>query len=243
MFEQQMSLIYHEKVVKFYTPNNMTKNRVSNIFRKEPITITWMDNIQPNEVVLDVGANVGMYTIMAAVSKNARVYAFEPEASNYFLLNQNIKLNNLSEQVTAWNCGVLDYDGQSILYMSDLTGFGRAIHSVDENVNFDLTPKQTKFKQGINVIKLDTFCKNMNVVPDHIKIDVDGLEHRILHGNIDSLLKAKTVIVEIQTTLSEHLKAVEFMLYLGFKLDKDQVRASMRTSGDFKGAAEHLFYK
>jgi hypothetical protein len=127
--------------------------------------------------------------------------------------------------------------------MSDLSGFGRAIHSVDEELNFDLTPKETKFKQGINVITLDSFCKNLEIVPDHIKIDVDGLEHRIVSGNLATLEKAKTVIIEIQTTLKEHLAAVDMILSLGFNLDKDQVKSSMRSAGDFKGAAEHLFYK
>jgi FkbM family methyltransferase len=42
-----------------------------------------------------VGANVGMYTIWAAATRNARVYAFEPEAQNYATLNRNIALNNL----------------------------------------------------------------------------------------------------------------------------------------------------
>ena len=242
MFEVS-GLIYNEKEVLFYTPNDMTRRRVANIYKKEPITIEWMNNIQPNEIVFDVGANVGMYTLMSAVSRSARVFAFEPESSNYFLLNQNIKLNNVENSVTAWNSGVLDYNGQSILYMSDLTGFGRAVHSVDEEVNFDLTPKVTKFKQGINVLTLDSFCKNMDVIPDHIKIDVDGLEHRIVSGNLITLSKAKTVIIEIQTTLKQHLEAVDFMLSLGFNLDKNQVNSSMRSSGDFKGAAEHLFYK
>ena len=60
------------------------------IFRKEPITITWMDNMQAGDVVIDIGANVGMYSLMSAVSRSARVYAFEPESSNYNLLCQNI---------------------------------------------------------------------------------------------------------------------------------------------------------
>lgn len=242
MFTEQSSLIYHGKEVKFFTPNNMTRNRVARIFSKEPITIIWMDNVKENEIVLDVGANVGMYTMMVAVARNAKVFSFEPEASNYYLLNENIKLNNLHETVTAWNAGVLDYDGQSTLYISDLGGFGRAIHSVDEEVNFDLTPKVSSFKQGINVLTLNSFCNNLNIIPDHIKIDVDGLEHRIIYGNLDTLSKSKTVIVEIQN-MKEHLEAVDALLSVGFNLDKNQVKASTRAVGPFKDTAEHLFYK
>lgn len=239
---QVMGLLYHGKEIKFNTPNDMTRNRVHRIFNKEPITISWMDNMKPNEVMFDIGANVGMYTMMAAVGRDVKVFAFEPEASNYFLLNENIKINEIHDNVAAWNSGVLDYDGHSTLYISDLGGFGRALHSVDQEVNFDLTPRTSAFKQGINVLTLSTFCRNMKVIPDHIKIDVDGLEHRIVEGNVEILSKAKTVIIEIQN-LKEHLLAVDIMLSLGFKLDRDQVRAAMRTSGPFKDAAEHLFYK
>ena len=95
MFNEIESLNYHNKEVKFYTPTKKTAGRVKKIFRKEPITIVWMDNIKSGEVVIDIGANVGMYSLMSAVSRNARVYAFEPEANNYNLLCHNIRLNNV----------------------------------------------------------------------------------------------------------------------------------------------------
>ena len=89
-FDETGSVSYHNKEVKFYTPTKKTAGRVKKIFKKEPITITWMDNMQSGDVVIDIGANVGMYSLMSAVSRNAKVYAFEREASNYNLLCQNI---------------------------------------------------------------------------------------------------------------------------------------------------------
>ena len=215
------SLSYHGKEVKFYTPTRETAGRVKKIFRKEPITITWMDNMKQGDIVIDIGANVGMYSLMSAVSRGTRVYAFEPEASNYNLLCQNIRLNNMGDRITAYCAGNLDYDGFSVLNIAENrdVGPGGSCHTVDEERNFDLSKMNVAFKQGINIIKLDTFCKQMNIVPDHIKMDVDGLEHRVIDGAVDSIQKSKTVIIELNTNLTEHNNAVEKMKIDGFAKD------------------------
>ena len=244
-FDETGSVNYHGEAVKFYTPTRKTAGRVKKIFRKEPITITWMDNMKPGDIVIDIGANVGMYSLMSAVSRKANVYAFEPEASNYNLLCQNIRLNNVQHKVTAYCAGNLDYDGFSVLNIAQNrdVGPGGSCHTVDEERNFDLSKMNVAFKQGINIIKLDTFCKQINIVPDHIKMDVDGLEHRVIDGAVDSIQKSKTVIIELNTNLTEHNNAVEKMKSLGFKLDETQVKQALRTGGTFLNVGEHLFYK
>jgi|SRR5210317_1758372 FkbM family methyltransferase len=245
IFNETDSLNYHGQEVKFYTPTKKTAGRVKKIFRKEPITITWMDNMQPGDTVIDIGANVGMYSLMSAVSRKVNVYAFEPEASNYNLLCQNIRLNNVQNKVTAYCAGTLDYDGFSVLNIAQDrdVGPGGSCHTVDEEKNFDLSKMNVAFKQGINIVKLDTFCKQMNISPDHIKMDVDGLEHRVIDGAKESIQKAKTVIIELNLNLTEHNNAVEKMKSLGFKLDETQVKQALRTGGTFLNVGEHLFYK
>ena len=245
IFNETGSVNYHGQEVKFYTPTKKTAGRVKKIFRKEPITITWMDNMKQGDTVIDIGANVGMYSLMSAVSRKVNVYAFEPEASNYNLLCQNIRLNNVQHKVTAYCAGTLDYDGFSVLNIAQDrdVGPGGSCHTVDEEKNFDLSKMNVAFKQGINIVKLDTFCKQMNIVPDHIKMDVDGLEHRVIDGAVDSIQKSKTVIIELNTNLTEHNNAVEKMKSLGFKLDETQVKQALRTGGTFLNVGEHLFYK
>ena len=244
-FDETDSLVYQGKNVKFYTPTKKTAGRVKKIFRKEPITITWMDNMKQGDIVIDIGANVGMYSLMSAVSRSARVYAFEPEASNFNLLCMNIRLNNMGNRVTAYCAGNLDYDGFSVLNIAENrdVGPGGSCHTVDEELNFDLTKMNVVFKQGINTVMLDTFCKQMNIVPDHIKMDVDGLEHRVINGGLETIEKAKTVIIELNTNLQEHNNAVSKMKSLGFKLDETQVKQALRKGGTFLNVGEHLFYK
>ena len=83
----------------------------------------------------------------------------------------------------------------------------------------------------------------MDVKPDHIKMDVDGLEHRVINGGLDSIQKARTVIIELNTNLKEHNDAVSKMKSLGFKLDEKQVKDALRKGGTFLNVGEHLFYK
>ena len=244
-FDETGSVSYHNKEVKFYTPTKKTAGRVKKIFRKEPITITWMDNMQSGDVVIDIGANVGMYSLMSAVSRNAKVYAFEPEASNYNLLCQNIRLNNMGDRITAYCAGNLDFDGFSVLNIANNrdVGPGGSCHTVDEEKNFDLSRMSVAFKQGINTVMLDTFCKQMNIIPDHIKMDVDGLEHRVINGGLETIQKARTVIIELNTNLKEHNDSISKMKSLGFKLDETQVKDALRKGGTFLNVGEHLFYK
>ena len=245
MFDKFSLLNYHDKNIKFYVSNKTTTARVKKIWRKEPITIEWINNIKTDDIVIDIGANIGMYTLMSGVGREAIVYGFEPEASNYHLLVKNIKLNSMSNRIKTYCAGVLDYDGFSDLNIDDEVEdtLGGSNYSVDEEVGFDLQPMKVGYKQGINVVMLDTFCKQMSIIPDHIKIDVDGLEHRVINGGLDSIQQAKTVIIELNLNLKEHNDAVNKMKLLGFNLDNQQVKDALRKDGTYINVGEHLFYK
>src|SRR5262245_45216455 len=89
-------MIKHKSTsMTFPTPNQMTKWRVETIYTKEPCTLEWIETFSADDVLFDIGANVGMYSIWAAATRRCRVIAFEPEALNYALLNRNIEANKL----------------------------------------------------------------------------------------------------------------------------------------------------
>ncbi len=62
----------------FSTPNTGTRWRVETISTKEPWTLDWIAEFKPNDILVDVGANVGMYTIWAAATRGARVCGSSP---------------------------------------------------------------------------------------------------------------------------------------------------------------------
>ena len=65
--------------MRYVADSQAAEFRIKTLFVKEPMTIEWMHSFRPDEIMLDVGANIGMYSCYAAKIIGARVYAFEPE--------------------------------------------------------------------------------------------------------------------------------------------------------------------
>ena len=86
--------------MSFCVPNQLNHFRIDTFSEKEPETLEWIDTFHNNSILWDVGGNVGLYSIYAAVSKNCNVVAFEPSVFNLELLARNIFLNNLQDKIT-----------------------------------------------------------------------------------------------------------------------------------------------
>ena len=227
----------------FSTPNNFTFWRVQSIYEKEPWTLEWLATIEAGEILLDCGANVGMYTVWAAVTRNARVFAFEPESQNYAILNRNIQINDISGLVTAYCMGLSDTTGLSTLHMSDLRA-GGSCHAVGEALDFRLQPVRPLFRQGCFASRLDDLVRAGSVpVPNHMKIDVDGLEPRVIAGARETLAdpKLKSLLIETNQNLDTHMAMVAELNAAGFRHDDAQVARAERKDGAFVGVAEYVF--
>lgn len=227
----------------FATPSTFTHWRVESIYDKEPWTLEWIAEFEPGERFLDIGANVGMYTIWAAMTRRVHVYAFEPEAQNYALLNRNIMLNNLCDSVDAYCMGLSDAPGLSKLHMADLR-IGGSNHALGEALDFKHEPLKTAFRQGSIAETLDRLVSNGQVpVPNHIKIDVDGFEPKIIHGARDTLSDraVRSLLIETNQNLDDHRAMVRLLNEMGFRHDPAQVARAERKEGTFKGVAEYVF--
>lgn len=236
-------LVHEGVTMQYCTPTTFTKWRVDSFFEKEPSTVEWLTSFASGAVLVDVGANVGMYTIWAAVARQARVFAFEPEAQNYALLNRNIVLNGLGERVTAYCVALSDSAGFSELHLSNLE-VGGSCHSLGERVNFKLEPMTPAYSQGCVAARLDDLvAAGVVAVPDHIKIDVDGFEGKVVQGAARTLRepKVKSLLIEISPALAEHRAVIAGLKDLGFSYDPKQVAKAERQSGAFKGMAEYVF--
>ncbi len=229
--------------VVYHTPNRMTRWRVETLMSKEPDTIDWIAGFAPGDVLVDIGANVGMYTIWAAKTRAARVFAFEPESQNYALLNRNIQANRLSDLVVAYACALSDETRFGELHLSDAT-VGGSCHSFEDAVDFHLKPAAFPFKQGSFSTTLDRVIADGVVpVPHHIKLDVDGLEHKVLAGAAATLENpdVQSVLVEVNTHLPEHQAIIERMADLGFGYSDAQIDVAIRKQGAFEGIGNYVF--
>jgi FkbM family methyltransferase len=222
--------------LKFYIPNEITKWRAQTVFTKEPITVEWIKAMKPGEILWDIGANVGSYSVMAG-SKGVSVYSFEPESQNYQMLIKNLNLNKIAPNAY---CIAISNENKFGTLFAGQDSIGGACHTFDKPVGPYLELRQSIFEQGCISFRLDDIKLPP---PDHIKIDVDGLEHQVIEGGINTLKNAKSILIEINTNLPEHQKLVEIICSLGYSFNPLQVERAIRKEGTFKGCAEYVFLK
>lgn len=146
--------------------------------------------VTPGMTVLDVGANVGYYTLLASrlVGPQGKVIAFEPEPLNFELLIRNI-LENRSANVTAWPYAVGSALGYADLNLSWPASTGS--HSIAYQ------PKGGSSKLRVVLVGLDDFL-DPSLWPDVIKMDIEGAEIFALEGmkKILAHKKLKALFVE-----------------------------------------------
>jgi FkbM family methyltransferase len=191
-------------------PNELTRSRAETFFEKEPETLEWIDGFKKGERLFDVGANVGLYTLYAA-SRGMKVCAFEPESQNYALLNRNIHLNALDSSVTALNVALSDGDALGELNLPRFYA-GSALNNFGENLDWKRERYTPAFRQGVIAFSLDSFlARYPEIFPDHLKIDVDGAEFKIIAGAAKTLRdpRLKSMLIEINEELPEDMAIVE----------------------------------
>lgn len=225
----------------YAVPSSMCEFRVRTLFTKEPETLKWIDTFEPDEVFADVGANVGMYTIYAAVTRGVDVVAFEPEAENFAVLNRNIMLNKLSNRVIAYPIALGDGDGLCVedLYLAQY-GAGGSCHRAGEEKNWKGEPTTAVFTQGTVMGSLGNFFSGDHGL-DHVKIDVDGIESDIIKGLGE--LRPKSICIETNPALPEHRDMIKRISDMGYKFDPAQVARATRKEGPFKGVAEYVWHR
>ncbi len=230
---------------RYATPNPITRWRVDTFFSKERDTLAWIESFDASDILVDVGANVGMYAIWAAKTRGVSVIAFEPESQNYGLLNLNIHLNGLSEKISAYCMAISERSGFDSFYLQRFEA-GGSCHSFGAPIDPNLEAVTPAFRQGCFAAPLDELiAAGVIPAPTHVKIDVDGLEHAVIAGMTETLQNPslKSVLVEINGRLDEHSEILTQMAQLGFHIDDRQREASLQKEGFFKGAGNIIFWK
>ncbi len=162
----------------------------------EPETVRWIDTwLRPGEVVWDIGANIGLYSLYAALDPAVRVLAFEPGAASFALLVRNIEANHCSN-VAAYALAFSDATALDLLYMEN-TAAGHSMHAFAqrETVAKRLDPV---FAQSALGFSIDDFFRIFDPPPPtHIKLDVDSIEAKVIRGGRETLRSVRSVLVEI----------------------------------------------
>jgi FkbM family methyltransferase len=212
---------------QFYCPNAKVFKRYESFLRKEPETIEWIGAFSAGETLFDIGANIGLYSLLAA-KRGIRVFAFEPESQNFGVMVSNIYLNSLEDCLTALNIALSDQNTLDYLYMP-VFSTGTAYNQFGVKPGIGASKKRNGFQQAVISYTVDAFIETYSkIVPTHIKIDVDGIESKILAGASRTLANPEvhSMLVELDDNRTEDQEAISDILSKGFKI------ASQTPKGD-----------
>ena len=136
-------------------------------------TVLVLQHLQPGSVFLDIGANIGYYTVLAGavVGERGLVIAYEPDGENFRLLEDNIALNDLSN-VRPFRAALGENSCPGHIYLNrDNKGNHRLFDDGDS--------RQTA---EVEILNGDEHVAQLSERLDFIKIDTEGYEARILRG-------------------------------------------------------------
>jgi FkbM family methyltransferase len=207
--------------LKFFCPSHLPEWRARTLMSKEPETLEWIDGFAKTDVLWDVGANVGLYSLYAAL-RGLTVLSFEPSPGNYYLLSRNVELNGFDDRVSSYCIAFNDNTRLDAFYMSN-TELGGALSSFGEATDWKGETFKAKFKQAMVGFSIDEFIKQFAPsFPNHLKIDVDGIEKKIVDGASTTLAdkRLKSVLIELNSNLNETGEIIQKMIGHGLSLLK-----------------------
>lgn len=173
-------------------------------------------SVQPGDVVLDIGANLGAYTLLFGVwtGSGGRVYAFEPAPASYAGLKAHVELNGLSNRITTLQQAVTSTDGAADFIVDGSQGANRLTSDRAET--------------GATVVRvvattIDAFCRQAGTTPQVIKIDAEGAELDVLRGG-RATIRAAGAGLRLYVEMHPHLWAA-------FRTSRAEIEAELDSQG------------
>lgn len=212
-FAQHLNLVYETsaagKTVYVHCAGDLAHDRAQRLLTKEPDIITWINGFKSDDVFLDIGANVGIYTLYASAVRGLRTIPVEPSGPNIYGLMTNIRLNKI---------GAITYPMFCVL--GETKGFVRIpAHPFSYGVGGSIV-----MKEGLTVQKSgwdeDIYDTNLpSVTADELAFD-SGAPFPV-HMKIDVVCATLSVLRGAERCLSDsRLKSV----MIRYPVDKDHVR-------------------
>ena len=192
--------VWGGKLITSNKDMSLMPDLVANGLIESPLTKFLMNNVKEGDTVIDVGANIGYYTILTGfrVGNSGKVIAFEANDSTYSFLMDNVSINYLADRVKLFNKAVYSQNQELSFYTTERFSGNASIHQPDkEYYDYFLVDKGMEEKK-VQAIALDTFFDNNEVI-NYIKVDIEGGEYHCLLGMQDLIKtkRVKTVIFEL----------------------------------------------
>lgn len=147
--------------------------------------------LREGEEFVDIGANIGSYSVLVAGGVGANVLAVEPILKAFSTLRMNVALNNLDGRVQCINAGVGETQGELLFTAGlDTTNHVLADGELDDS------------SVAVPIVTLDELCGDR--APTLLKVDVEGYEHAVIAGGGRTLADSRLQAVIMETNGSGH---------------------------------------
>jgi FkbM family methyltransferase len=175
-----IALIDNDLISEYIKRHNIWEQNVTNYLIK---------NVKPNQTVIEIGANIGYYTILLAqlVSPGGHVYAYEANDEVYDFTKFSLRMNGLSDIVKIKNIGILDKAGEFNMRYTKLHNNSLSETNIGgANITFAEKVPGNDCVKKVQVVSLDENLPNLKNV-DWLRMDIEGSE-------LPAILGAKRII-------------------------------------------------
>lgn len=183
---------------------------MKNFGGEEPVLRMFLEDLAPNDTIIDVGANIGIYSCFSQQAMTTgKIIAFEPHPGNFNRLNDNLRMNDNNDNGSGVSTEIhqmaLSNRAENIeigAYEDDVIGKGTFSSVIETNQTLEVKAR-----------RLDDLINTGEVPqPDIIKIDVEGAELDVLKGAKNTLTKTREVFVEVHPEMGIDPQSVKHIL-------------------------------
>lgn len=188
-----------------FVPFGSAGGRAMTLLTRQPATISWINAFQSDSVFWDVGANIGVYTLYAALRGDISVVAFEPAAVNYFLLSANCEANRFDSRV---QCLLVGLGREPAIARLEVSQF-----AAGKSFSFLGKDQPYQGRQAALVLSMDQLVEDYGMAcPNYIKIDVPGISEDVIAGGERTLQRKDVREIHIELTTSKGGRRIADML-------------------------------
>jgi FkbM family methyltransferase len=170
--------------------------------KREHLSTDFITNnsvINPGDVVLDIGGNIGYYALLESrlVGPHGSVYAVEPVSNNLRLLKENIKINNVTN-IKTFHMAIGDENKKAEIYVSRKGNLSSPINEKGGDYSG---------KEEVDMLTADSFVAKENIVPNLVRMDLEGYEKEVVKGMKKIFSMRPKILMEVHP---RRMEAQEF---------------------------------
>jgi FkbM family methyltransferase len=187
-------------------PDDKGISKELQVFKTHEPLVTHLLNktLKSNMHCIDIGGNIGYYVLQecSIIGKNGKVIAFEPSPRNFNFLNDNLKINHISN-VESFNLAIGDVSGQKKFLLTEASN---SSHIVDDSFDHSDTI-------SVKMMTLDEFLLEKNIEKiDFLRMDIEGSEVEAYSGMKQTIKKFKpSILMEVHNSYLGTKKTIDFL--------------------------------